>query len=256
MQFDAAGLTVELVYAPGETDDQIYVWIAERRLLMPGDNFYRAFPNIVAIRGVPLRRADHWYQSLAKMIAEQPEFLAPSHTRPIIGAADVNAALTAYHDGIKSVYEQTVAGMNRGLRPDELVQQVKLPAELAQNPYLLEFYGTVPWAVRAIYNFHLGWFDGNATNMFPLSNSERSGRVIELAGGVDAILARAEQAMADEDFQWAAELTDYVLTADENQRNARLLKSRALRALGAQQISANARNWYLSSAAALESAAN
>jgi alkyl sulfatase BDS1-like metallo-beta-lactamase superfamily hydrolase len=92
--------------------------------------------------------------------------------------------------------------------------------------------------------------------MFPLSNRERSGRLIEMAGGVDAILTEAEQAMADEDFQWAAELTDYVLTADENHRDARLLKSRALRALGAQQISANARNWYLSSAAALESAAN
>lgn len=255
MQFETAGIQVELVYAPGETDDQIYVWLPEQRALMPGDNFYRAFPNIVAIRGVPLRRADHWYESLAKMIAEQPAYLVPSHTRPILGADNVSSALTAYHDGVKSVYDQTMAGINQGLRPDELVELVKLPAELADNPYLQEFYGTVPWAVRVIYSFHLGWFDGNATNLFPLSNKDRAQRLIELGGGEASVLQTSQQALLDQEHQWAAELADYLLLVDENSREAMLVKANALRALGAQQISANARNWYLTSAIALENAA-
>ena len=255
MQFEAAGIQVELVYAPGETDDQIYVWLPEQRALLPGDNFYRAFPNIVAIRGVPLRRADHWYASLAKMISEQPAYLLPSHTRPISGADNVHNALTAYHDGVKSVYDQTIAGMNQGLRPDELVEIVKLPAELADNPYLQEFYGTVPWAVRVIYAFHLGWFDGNATMLFPLSNQDRARRLLELMGGEEAALRAAQQALLDQEQQWAAELADYVLLGNEDNRDAMLVKASALRALGAQQISANARNWYLTSALALESAA-
>ena len=255
MAFEAAGIEVELVYAPGETDDQLYVWLPEHRALMPGDNFYRAFPNIVAIRGVPLRRADHWYESLAKMIAEEPVHLLPSHTRPISGADNVNNALTAYHDGVKSVYEQTVAGMNRGLRPDELVEIVKLPPELADNPYLLEFYGTVPWAVRVIYSFHLGWFDGNATNLFPLSNRDRAQRLLAMMGGEEPVLATAQQALSDQEYQWAAELADYILLTNEDNRDAMLVKAGALRALGAQQISANARNWYLTSAIALESSA-
>lgn len=255
MAFETAGVQVELVYAPGETDDQIYVWLPEHRALMPGDNFYRAFPNIVAIRGVPMRRADHWYESLAKMIAEQPVYLVPSHTRPILGADNVNGALTAYHDGVKSVYDQTIAGMNQGLRPDELVEIVKLPPELADNPYLLEFYGTVPWAVRVIYAFHLGWFDGNATNLFPLSNKDRAQRLIEMMGGGVPVLATARQALSDQEPQWAAELADYVLLTDEDNREAMLIKADALRTLGSQQISANARNWYLTSALTLENAA-
>jgi alkyl sulfatase BDS1-like metallo-beta-lactamase superfamily hydrolase len=255
MQFEVAGISVELVYAPGETDDQIYVWLPEQEALMPGDNFYRAFPNIVAIRGVPLRRADHWYESLAKMIAEQPTYLVPSHTRPILGTENVNSALTAYHDGVKSVYDQTIAGMNQGLRPDELVEIVKLPPELADNPYLQEFYGTVPWAVRVIYSFHLGWFDGNATNLFPLSNKDRAQRLIELSGGEGTVLAAAQLALSDNEYQWAAELADYVLLVTEDNREALLIKASALRALGSQQVSANARNWYLTSAIALEAAA-
>ena len=40
-------------------------------------------------------------------------------------------ALTAYRDGIKSVLNQTIEGIKRGERPDELVQHVKLPPHLA-----------------------------------------------------------------------------------------------------------------------------
>jgi len=251
MTFQAAGIKVDLVYAPGETDDQIYAWLPDQKVLLPGDNFYRAFPNIVAIRGVPIRRADHWYESLEKMIAEGPEYLVPSHTRPIIGANNVTAALTAYHDGIKSVYDQTIDGMNRGLRPDELAETVKLPPELANNPYLQEYYGTVPWAVRAIYTFHLGWFDGNATNLFPLPNKDRSRRIIDMVGGEEKILQNARSALGQADYQWAAELADYILAINEKQPDAMQVKAEALRVLADEQISANARNWYLTAAKAL-----
>ncbi len=246
-EFEAAGIRVELVHAPGETDDQIYVWLPERRILFPGDNFYRAFPNLYAIRGVPLRRVDHWVESLAKMIEEEAEYLVPSHTRPIIGSEDVGAALQASHDGVKSVLDQTIAGMNRGLRPDELARTVQLPEELARNPFLREFYGTVEWAVRTIYSYHLGWFDGNATSLFPLSNSERAERVLALAGGTGPLLAEGQSALDREDHQWAAEIADYVLLVQEDNTDALLLKADALEALGEQQISANARNWYLTS---------
>jgi uncharacterized sulfatase len=148
---------------------------------------------------------------------------------------------------VKSVLDQTMAGMNRGLRPDELVRTVRLPEELARNPYLREFYGTVEWAVRAIYTFHLGWFDGNATSLFPLTNAERAERVIELAGGVDPLLITGQEALESEDHQWAAEIADYVLVVQPDHREALLLKADALEVLGEQQISANARNWYLTS---------
>ena len=243
-----AGLTMDLVLAPGETDDQIYVWLPDKKVLMPGDNFYRAFPNLYAIRGVPLRRVDWWVDSLTKVIAERAEFLVPSHSRPIAGAAAIAAALTAYRDGVKSVLDQTVAGMRDGLRPDELVAKVKLPAELAANPYLQEFYGTVEWSVRAIYTYYLGWFDGNATNLFPLPAPDRAGRIVALAGGEAAILSQVRGALAKQEFQWAAELADYVLGGQPGHGEARRLKAQALTELGERQVSANARNFYLSSA--------
>jgi len=243
-----AGVGLQLLYTPGETMDTISVWLPEKRVLMPGDNFFRAFPNVAPIRGARLRTPETWIASLEKTIALRPEYVVPSHTRPVIGGADARAALTAYRDAIKSVLDQTNEGMRRGERPDELVQHVKLPPHLAQNAYLQEFYGGVEWAVRGIYADRVGWFDGNATNLFPLPEKDRAAKLVGLIGGSNQVLARGRDALAAGEFTWAAELADYLLANDSAHADAKRIKAQALIQLGERQINAIARNYYLSSA--------
>jgi alkyl sulfatase BDS1-like metallo-beta-lactamase superfamily hydrolase len=163
-----------------------------------------------------------------------------------LGLSNARDALTAYRDGIQSVYDQTLEGMRKGERPDELVAHVKLPPRLAESPYLQEYYGTVEWSVRAIYSDHLGWFDGNATHLFPMPEAERAKRIVALAGGVAQTLSRGREAHAMGDFRWAAELADVVLAVDAANVDAKRLKAQALTELGERQTSANARNYYLS----------
>ncbi len=254
-ELNIAGLNVHLVHAPGETADQIYVWLPEQKTLCAADNFYKAFPNLYAIRGTPYRDPRHWIESLNQMLAEEPEHLIPSHTRPISGKENVRNALTGYRDGIESVLEQTIAGMNLGLSPDQIIEQVKLPEHLQDNPYLHQFYGTIPWSVRAIFVGNLGWFDGNPTNLFPLSGSKRADRMVKLAGGRDALLDKATDASDQNDFQWAIELLDHLLAIDQNDTAALVLKSKCLRSLAVRQRSANARNYYLTVANELKKAA-
>src|SRR5258706_10571204 len=148
------------------------------------------------------------------MLALNVERFVPGHTRPVACAENVRAALTTYRDGIKSILDQTIEGIRRGERRDELVPHVKLPPQLADSPYLQEFYGSVAWSVRDIYADRMGWFDGNATHLFPLGERERAASIIGLAGGTDQTLARARDALATREFQWAAELADYVLATD------------------------------------------
>jgi uncharacterized sulfatase len=182
------------------------------------------------------------------MLAERPEHLVPSHGRPLSGEALISETLTDYRDAIRSVYEQTVAGMSRGLGPDELVETVRLPERLRDKPHLQEFYGTVAWSVRSIYSGILGWFDGNPTHLFPLSSAVRAGRMAALAGGTERLLEQGNKAQAAGDHQWAAELADHVLALDPDHAEARALKGAALIGLGRRQISANARNYYMTSA--------
>jgi alkyl sulfatase BDS1-like metallo-beta-lactamase superfamily hydrolase len=246
LELTIAGVRLQLLHTPGETRENVAVWLPDRRVLLPGDDFYKSFPTLYAIRGARLRPIDQWIASLGLMIDLGADYLVPGHTRPVLGSADVRAALTTYRDGIKSVVDQTLDGMRKGERPDELVQHVRLPPALAESPYLQEFYGTVAWSVRAIYADYAGWFDGNPTKLFPLPERDRAARVIELAGGREQVLSRARRALSDKDFQWAAELTDYVLAIDEGNVEAKRLKAAALSELGERQISAIARNYYLS----------
>jgi alkyl sulfatase BDS1-like metallo-beta-lactamase superfamily hydrolase len=243
-----SGVRLQLLYTPGETLDALSVWLPEKRVLLPGDAFLRAFPNISPIRGARLRTPEDWLASLNKMIELEPETVVPSHTRPLLGGFAARAALAAYRDGIKSILDQTIEGMKQGERPDELVQHVKLPAPLAENPYLQEFYGGVEWTVRGIYADRVGWFDGNPTKLFPLPEKERAARLVSLIGGPDQVLARAREALAASEFRWAAELADYVLANDSADTGAKRIKAQALMELGERQINGIARNYYLSSA--------
>ena len=61
-------ILIQLLYTPGETADAISVWLPEKRVLMPGDDFLHAFPNISPIRGARTRTPEDWIASLEKMI--------------------------------------------------------------------------------------------------------------------------------------------------------------------------------------------
>lgn len=250
-----AGVRLELIATPGEAADSISVWLPDRKIVATGDDVLKTFPNIAPIRGVPMRSPQEWIASLNTVLALQPAILLPGHMRPIVGADDVRGAVTAYRDAIASINDQTLAGMKRGLRPDELAASVKLPPALAAHPYLRQYYGTAEWMVRGIYATQLGWFDGNPTNLFPRSGAERAADLLPLIGGPAGALAAGRAAIGEGRYAWAAELADLVLAADRANAPAKALKIDALIGLGKAEGNAIARNWDLSVAVHLAGSA-
>ncbi|MFG0297470.1 MAG: alkyl sulfatase dimerization domain-containing protein, partial [Maioricimonas sp. JB045] len=248
-----AGIDVEFHPAPGETDDAMFIWLPDEKVLFAGDNFYHAFPNLYAIRGTAYRNVLNWSESVAKMAEFRPHFLVPGHTMPVRGEETAVAMLSDYSEAIRVVYDQTVQGMNEGKGPDQLAHEVKLPEHLRDKPYLIEFYGSVPHAVRAIYAGLLGWFDGNPTALNPLEPRVRAQKVARLAGGTEKLTAQMQAALAQEDYQWALELADYVKWLEDGDRElARKVKIAALRGLAAREYNAPNRNYYSSYANELE----
>ena len=94
-----------------------------------------------------------------------PEFLFPSHTKPIIGKDEIKNVLNIYRDAIQYIHDQTIRLMNLGMYPDEIAEEIELPENIASSPYLYEFYGTVRWSVKSIFNGYLGWFSGNPSEL-------------------------------------------------------------------------------------------
>ncbi len=240
-----AGVEFELVSSPGETNDALFVWYPAGNVLFAGDNFYRSFPNLYAIRGTPNRNVRLWAESLRKMADNEAVALIGGHTNPILGANKVKQVLTDYRDAVQFIHDKTVEGINKGMTPDELVQYVQLPDHLASKDYLRPFYGHPEWGVRSVFNGYLGWFDGNATNLFRLSPKSEAERVAKLAGGEERLLKAAKDALASDDNQWAAQLADHLLAIDKNDVEAKQIKAEALTKLARNMVNATARNCYL-----------
>lgn len=253
-QVTIAGIELELFFAPGETDDAMFIWLPKEKVLFTGDNFYSSFPNLYAIRGTAYRDVLKWSESVAKMAAFEPDYVVPGHTMPILDKAIATTALSHYSEAIRSIYDQTVVGINAGKSPELIAHEVHLPAHLQDKPYLIEFYGTVPHAVRAIYAGLLGWFDGNPTTLNPLAPKVQAEKIAQLAGGTNALAKQMNAALSAEDYQWALQLADHVKWLQGADRpQARQVKIQALRALAAKEYNAPNRNYYLSYANELES---
>jgi len=250
-----AGVDLDLVATAGETYDHLYVWVPAKRMLFSGDNYYKSWPNLYPVRGAPYRDILAWADAVDMMLQEEPEFLVPGHTRPIIGNEQISEDLTNYRDAIRFVFNKTIEAMNKGLTPDELVDYVQLPERFQGKDNLRPYYGNPEWAVRAIFTAHLGWFDGNPSNLFPLNSREEAERVAKLAGGQDALLAAAKKAMAENDPQWATQLCDHLLALDPNAKEPMLLKADALEAVAENVLSGIGRNYYLTVAQELRQAA-
>jgi alkyl sulfatase BDS1-like metallo-beta-lactamase superfamily hydrolase len=246
-----AGIDIVLLHAPGETPDQIAVWLPDKKVLIPADNIYQAFPNLYTIRGTGYRDVMQWVESLDMMRDLGAEYLVPCHTRPLSGASAIDETLTAYRDAIQFVHDQTVRNMNRGLGPEEIVDIVHLPEHLARHTWLQEQYGTVAWSVRGVYDGYLGWFNGDAAQLNPLSPSDRARRIAQAFEEGKSLADQARAAVNANEFQWGAELSRMWMLSEPELQEAKDTLAKCLDALGRAQVNANAFNYYLTQAGEL-----
>ena len=240
-----AGVELELVAAPGETDDQLYVWLPKEKIVFAGDNFYQSWPNVYPLRGTARRSVRNWIASLNKMIAENPIHLVGGHTSPILDNA--LEVLTNYRDALKWVHDRTIEGAKKFMTPDELVVYAALPPRLAELDYLADYYGSVEGTVRDIYAQDLGWFDGDVLSLHRETPIKEAERMASLAGSVETLMEKAKVAMENGDPLGAAKLVRHVIRLRPDDGEAKLLMADALAIIGEQTFNAPVRNYTLSS---------
>lgn len=238
------GISLEMARLPGETEDQICVWLPQKKVLCCGDNYYGCFPNFYAIRGGQYRDLSAWRKSIDALLAYPAEYLLPGHTGVIYGNGKIREVLGNFRDVINYILTKTLEGMNEGKSQEELAAEIRLPEEYAGLPYLGEFYGCVEWTVRAVYTAYLGWFDGNPTHLHPLPPEKHAAKMTALIGGRQAVLRAAAQAFEAKEYQWCLELCDLLLAGGGADKEARRLKADALDRAAEYETSANGRHYY------------
>lgn len=225
-------------------------------ILMPKEkivynNFYwPGVPNLYTLRGGTYRDPTEWRNGLRVIRDLKSEIMLNSHARTVTGAQNVLESVSNYMDMVTLVYDQSIRGILQGLTPDELRYFVYQPKRLAEFPNNYEAYGEIPWYTPAVFYFQIGWFDRDLSNLHKLPPMEEAQRLVELMGGREKVLQAANESYGKKEFAWAAQLGNYLYTINSEDKDARMLLSKAYRQLGHISKSMIGRSFLLSEARA------
>ena len=219
--FELGGVRFALHATPGgETVDGMCVALPDRGVVFTGNVFgalFGHFPNLVTLRGDRLRFALPFIESVERVLALDADVLLTGHFGPVRGRALVRRELLRLRDAVRFVHDAVVDGMNAGRDVESLMRDVRLPPELEVG----QGYGKVSWGVRAIWEGYAGWFhQRSTTELYPVPASAAYPDVVALAGGADAVAARARARLAAGGAVEAVHLCEIALAAEPRCRAA------------------------------------
>lgn len=247
----AANHKFDCHHARGETDDHCWICMPAEKVLFTGDLIIWAAPNA----GNPQkaqRYAREWAEALRAMAKLSANVLVPGHGYPVFGAAKVRQILNDTAEYLESLYQQTLAMMNEGASLDEVLHTVRPPDKFSDRPYLQPIYDEPDFIVRNIWRLEGGWYDGTPSHLKPAPEAERAREIAAMAGGVDKIIARALDRLAEGNLPLACHLADWAVAAAPEDKAAHEARIRIYQARANDSRSTMSHGIF--HAAALESA--
>jgi len=193
--FEVGGVRFQAIAAENsaEGEDALLLWLPDHGILFTGDFYgclYPMVPNLYTVRGEKIREPLGYVAALDRLITLEPSMLLPAHFDAIHGREYIVKTLEVTRDGVQYVYDETVKGMNEGKSVYELMRSVKLPDELE----ISQGHGKVSWNVRAIWELLAGWFYyEDVADLYSVPAKQVFPDLVELAGGPEAVVARARQ---------------------------------------------------------------
>ncbi|GAA2104337.1 hypothetical protein GCM10009801_79890 [Streptomyces albiaxialis] len=205
-------------HAKGETDDAAWVWAPRRRVIAAGDLVVGYLPNAGNPRKVQ-RYAEEWADAAEGMAALGAECVITGHGDCVRGAEAIRDELLTMAEYLRHIVRHTLDGLNAGLRPDEIVESLAVPDHLAAHPRLQPHYDRPEFICRNVIRRYGGWWDGYPANLLPSPTVTQAREVAHLAGGVDALAARARE-LADSDLRMACHVAEWAFLAEPQSPSA------------------------------------
>jgi len=245
------GVKMQFFTKYSSDDYNLTVYVPEKGLVM-NNFFWPGTPNIYTLRGGVYRSPLIWRDGLKVIRDLQPEILASTHTRAIIGKEQVMKHLTGYMDQLTLVYDQTLRGILGGLGPKELRHAIYIPAYMQEIPENAQTYGEIIHFPEAIYDYVIGWFDWDVTKLFAIGPRDEAERLVDLMGGKQKVIDAAKSALDKKEFAWGAQLIQYVYLLEPTNKEVREVKAELLRQMAYRTTGSIARAFLLTDALTLE----
>ncbi|MBK1873589.1 MBL fold metallo-hydrolase [Marinobacter sp. 1-3A] len=248
------------IVSGSEAPSEFTFYLPEFKAFCGAELVSRNMHNLYTLRGAKVRDARIWSAFIdeARNQFSDADIYFASHHWPLWGQDKIQDFLIKQRDTYKFIHDQSVRLMNRGFTPNEIADSLKLPATLNEDFHNQGYYGTLSHNSKAVYQHYMGWFTANPAKLDPLPETEAAERYVEMMGGADSILEKAQgnfDAAADmntsegkKTYRWLAELLNHVVFAQPNNEQATALLAKVYDQLGYQAESAPWRNFYLTGA--------
>lgn len=246
------GVAMEFQMTPGtEAPAEMNTWFPQKNALWLAENCTGTLHNLYTLRGAQVRDGNAWAEYIMEAVSRygtKVETVFQSHNWPHWENAKIRKYMVDTAAVYKFINDQTLMYLNQGLTENEIANKIKLPAELEKNWYTRQYYGTVAHNAKAVYQRFMGWYDANPVHLGALDPSESAKKYVEYLGDTGAVLKKAKEDFDKGEYQWVAEITNVLVYADPENKEARYLCADALEQLGYQAESGAWRNAYLAAA--------
>jgi alkyl sulfatase BDS1-like metallo-beta-lactamase superfamily hydrolase len=250
-ELDVLGIKMQFFTEYTSDDFNLTVYVPEKGLVM-NNFFWPGTPNIYTLRGAVYRDPLIWRDGLKVIRNLEPEILTSTHTRAIVGKEEVMKRLTGYMDQLTLTYDQTLRGILGGLTPDDIRHRIYIPEHMQEIPENAQSYGEIIHFPEAIYQYVIGWFDGDVTKLFKIAPKDEARRMVQLMGGKEKVVAAAQKALEQKEYAWGAQVIQYAYLLDPTDKAVRQLKADLLRQMGHRTTGSIARAFLLTEALTLE----
>ncbi|NVM18637.1 MAG: MBL fold metallo-hydrolase [Candidatus Lokiarchaeota archaeon] len=252
-EFKLGNQTFELYHDKGETDDSIWMYLPEKKVLFTGDLMVNSYPNI----GSPFRvqrYAKNWALAMEKMMDKNAEYLLPGHGPLFEQKDDIRDVLSITAEAMHFVHDEVVKRLNEGKWFEEIYHEMLeiYPEKFNNHERLRPLYGEYRFAIHDVYRLYHGWYDsGNPTALFPSKSEEIAKELLKITNQTN-YFNRARELFEEGKFQLALHLLDVVIKgtneSSETLIDACKLKVKILKNKTGEEMSFIAKNILISSA--------
>lgn len=216
LEFKVGEVNILLKHFEAETDDQLFVYMPEMKILFSADYYQGFMPN--AGNGKRIQRnVGEWIEALKYMAALNPKILVPSHGKVILNEGEAKSALSIHAENLEYIYSYTIDALNKGLRKDQIVSEFELPQHLQEHPLLSQQYVSARDICKMVIRQYTGWWDDIPSHWAPASIYQQANTMVNLTGGMNNLIRHIKE-ISTTDLQLAAHFVDWAYYSDPNNR--------------------------------------
>jgi alkyl sulfatase BDS1-like metallo-beta-lactamase superfamily hydrolase len=246
------GVRIVFQITPGtEAPAEMNFYFPGHRALCMAENATHNLHNLLTLRGALVRDPRVWSRYLDEAIelfGIDSDVAFASHHWPTWGTENLVRYLSEQRDLYAYLHDQTLRMLNNGATGIEIAEQIELPPELESAWHARGYYGSVSHNVKAIYQRYMGWFDGHPSSLWAHPPQAAATRYVDVIGGRQAVLDKAQSYADAGDLRFAAELLKHAVFADPDDKDAREALARVYERLGYGSENATWRGFYLTGA--------